>query len=83
MVVEGWMRISWTDRVRNEEVLRRVKLKRNIVRELRRRKTNGIGHILRWNCLKGTLLNARSKGTYEEDVSSYWLTLRKREDTGN
>jgi hypothetical protein len=47
----SWRRmekISWTDRVRNEEVLQRVKEKRNTIK---RRKANWIGHILRRNCL--------------------------------
>jgi coproporphyrinogen III oxidase len=48
-----WRRteISWTDRVRNEEVLQRVKEERNIVHTVKRRKANWIGHILRRNCL--------------------------------
>ena len=44
-------KISWTDRVRNEEVLLRVKEQRNILHEIRKRKANWIGHILRRNCL--------------------------------
>jgi hypothetical protein len=44
-------KISWTDRVRNEEVLHRVKEERNIVHTIKRRKANWIGHILRRNCL--------------------------------
>jgi hypothetical protein len=44
-------KISWTGRVRNEEVLRRVKEERNIVHTVKRRKANWIGHILRRNCL--------------------------------
>ena len=32
--------ISWTDHVRNEEVLLRVKEKRNILHEIRNRKAN-------------------------------------------
>jgi hypothetical protein len=43
--------ISWTDRVRNEEVLLRVKEQRNILHEIRKRKDNWIDHILRRNCL--------------------------------
>jgi hypothetical protein len=43
-------KISWTDRVRNEEVLHRVR-ERNILHTIKRRKTNWIGHILRRNCL--------------------------------
>jgi hypothetical protein len=44
-------KISWTDRVRNEEVLHRVKEERNILRTIKRRKANCVGHILRRNCL--------------------------------
>jgi len=44
-------RISWTDHVRNEEVLLRVKEQRNILRVIRKRKASWIGHILRRNCL--------------------------------
>ena len=33
-------RISWTDHVRNEEVLLRVKEQRNILHEIRKRKAN-------------------------------------------
>jgi hypothetical protein len=44
-------KISWTDRVRNEEVLLRVKEQRNILRETRKPKANWIGHILHRNCL--------------------------------
>ena len=39
-------RISWTDHVRNEEVLLRVNEQRNILHETRKRKANLIGHIL-------------------------------------
>ena len=45
------LKISWTDHVRNEEVLLRVKEQRNILHEICKRKANWIGHILRRNCL--------------------------------
>jgi len=44
-------KISWTDRVRNEEVLLRVNGQRNILHEIRKQKDNWIGHILGRNCL--------------------------------
>jgi hypothetical protein len=44
-------KIKWTDRVRNEEILQRVKENRNILHTINRRKANWIGHILRRNCL--------------------------------
>jgi hypothetical protein len=42
-------KISWTDRVRNEEVLHRVKEERTILHTVKRRKANWIGQILRIN----------------------------------
>jgi hypothetical protein len=44
-------KISWTDPVRNEDVLQRVKEERNIVHTIKRKKANWIGHILRRKCL--------------------------------
>jgi hypothetical protein len=44
-------KIGWTDRVRNKEVLRRVKEKRNIIETMKIRKDILIGHILHRNCL--------------------------------
>jgi len=43
-------KISWTDHVRNEDVLLRVNEQRNILHEIRKRKAKCIGHILRRNC---------------------------------
>jgi len=37
-------KIIWADRVRNEEVLHRVKEERNIVHTVKWRKVNWIGH---------------------------------------
>jgi len=45
------MEISWTDRVRNEEVFHRTKEERNVLQTIKRRKVNWIGHILHRNCL--------------------------------
>ena len=39
-------KINWTDHVRNEEVLLRVKEQRNILHETSKRKANWIGYIL-------------------------------------
>ena len=45
------MQISWTDGVRSEEVLQRVKEEWNIVQTTKRRKNNWIGHTVRGNSL--------------------------------
>ena len=44
-------KISWTDHVRNEEVLLQVNEQRNILHALIKRKANCIGHTLRRNKL--------------------------------
>ena len=44
-------KISWTDHVRNGEVLLRVNEQRNILNEIRKQNAKWIGHILRRNCL--------------------------------
>jgi hypothetical protein len=44
-------KISWTNHVRNEEVLHRVKEKRNIPHKIEKRKADWIGHIMCRNCL--------------------------------
>ena len=59
------MEISWTDHVKNEEVLLRVNEQRNIVHEIRRRKAYWIGHILRRNCLLQQVIEGRIKGQIE------------------
>jgi hypothetical protein len=58
-------KISWTDHVRNEEVLLRVKEQRNILQEISKRKANWIGHILRRNCLLQQIIEGKIKGEIE------------------
>ena len=48
--------------MRNEEVLLRVNEQRNILREIRKRKANWIGHILRKNCLLKQVIEGKIKG---------------------
>jgi hypothetical protein len=52
-------KVSWTDHVRNEEVLLRV------LHEISKRKANWIGHILRRNCLLQRVIEGNIKGWIE------------------
>jgi hypothetical protein len=54
-------KISWTDHVRNEALLR-VKEQRNILHEISKRKANWVGHILRRNCLLQQVIEGKVKG---------------------
>jgi len=58
-------KISWTDHVRNEEVLLRVKEQWNILHEIRKRKANKIGHILHRNCLLQRVIEGKIQGGIE------------------
>ena len=58
-------KISWTDHVRNEEVLLRVKEQRNILHEICKRKANWIGLILRKNCLLQWVIVGKMQGGIE------------------
>jgi len=51
--------------VRNEDVLFRVKEQRKILHEIRKRKANWIGHILRRNCLLQRVIEGKIKGGIE------------------
>ena len=55
-------KISWTDHVRNEDVMLRVKEQRNILHEIRKRKANWIGHVLRRNCLLQRVIEGKIQG---------------------
>jgi len=58
-----WMENTcWTDHVKNDEVLLRVKEQRNILHEISKRKANWIGHILRKNCLIQRVIEGKIKG---------------------
>jgi hypothetical protein len=83
------MKISWTDRVRNEEVFLTIKEQRNILHEISKRKANWIGHILRRNCLLRQVIEGKIKGGISvrgrrgRRRRNYWMILTKGEDTHN
>jgi len=54
-------KIIWTDHVSNEEVLLRVNEQRNILHEIRKRKANWTGHILRRNCFLQWVIEGKTK----------------------
>jgi hypothetical protein len=80
--------IGWIDNVANKEVLQTVR-KRNILQTVKRRKANWNGQILQRNRLLKRIIERKIQGRIEviqdkeEDISSYWMTLRKRRYTGN
>jgi hypothetical protein len=76
-------KISWADRMKNEEILQKFKEERNILHTVKRRKANWIGHILCGNCLLEDVIQRKIKGRIEmtgrrgRRRDSYWMTLRK------
>ena len=81
-------KIGWTGRVRNKEVLQRVKKARNVLHTINRRKANYIGHILRKNCFKRHATEGKIKEMSEVTGRrgrrrKQLLDNFKRQDTGN
>jgi hypothetical protein len=58
-------KIIWTDHVRNEGVLLRVKEQRNILHGISKRKANCFGHVLHINCLLQPFIEGKIKGGIE------------------
>ena len=58
---------SWTDRVRNEEVLHRVKEERNTLYTVKIRKANWIGHFFCRNCLLKHFVERKDRGKNRND----------------
>ncbi|KAJ4434802.1 hypothetical protein ANN_23373 [Periplaneta americana] len=58
--------VKWTDRIRNEAVLERVNEERMMLKLIRKRKRNWLGHWLRRNCLQKDelegMVNERNSG---------------------
>jgi hypothetical protein len=58
-------KISWTNHVRNENVLLRVKEQKNILHKIRKRKANWIGYILRRNYILQRVTEGKIQGGIE------------------
>ena len=80
-------KIGWTDRVRNEEVLQRVKKERNVLHTMNRRKADYIGHTLRRNCFIRHATEGKIRGWSEVTGRGrrrkQLLDDFTRQDTGN
>ena len=81
------LRIPWTARISNEEVLRRAGTERTLIKQIRKRQLNFLGHIVRANgiekdCLLGRVEGRRARGrqrlkfmdTLEEQMDHRWKT---------
>ena len=62
VVLEKDGKISWTDKISNEEVLRRVGEERHLMNLLRNRKKIWIGHVLRGEGLMREVIEGRMYG---------------------
>jgi len=54
-------KISWTEHAKNKEVLLRVNEQRNILHEIRKRKSKWFGHIVCRNCLLKQVIEGKIK----------------------
>jgi hypothetical protein len=56
-------KISWTDRVKNKEVLQTIKVERNNLNTIKQKKANWIGHISYRNRLLKRVIEGKIEGT--------------------
>ena len=56
------LKISWTDRVSNDEVLQRAGTKREILTAIRRRQFRFLGHVMRLHQLENVCVSGRLEG---------------------
>lgn len=83
-----WRRIEnikWSDKIRNEEVLRRVGEERTILKTISQRKRSWLGHILRRDCLQrriieGTRTRGRRKFGMLTDIMKGRTFEQRKED---
>jgi len=61
----GRTEISWINHVKNEEVLHRVKVGRNILNKIKRIKVKWIGLMLRRNCFSKHVTEGKIGGRIE------------------
>jgi hypothetical protein len=60
-------KINWTDRVRNEEGLHRVKEERNIIHAVKSRNADSICYTLRRNCLVNHVTEGKTAETRKRE----------------
>src|SRR3989442_13419997 len=58
----GLKKISWRDKIRNDEVFARVMEERCLIRKIRQRQKNWIEHVLRWEGLLRDVVEEKVKG---------------------
>jgi hypothetical protein len=73
------MEISWTNYVKNADVLSVVKEERNIVHTMKRSNDKWIGHILRRNCCRKHVMEGKIKGRERLGRGRMWLQNGRKE----
>ena len=62
------LKISWTEKVSNQQVLARIQEERSLINSIQQRKHKWLGHVLRHDGLLHRILEGRMEGRDEEDA---------------
>src|SRR6187551_1651936 len=65
--------VRWEDRVTNEEVLKRIGEKRQVIRDIKKRKGNWLGHVMRRDCLLRDAIEGAVEGKRKRGRRRYQL----------
>ena len=61
-IANSMLRISWVDKITNEDVLRKAEMHREILQHIRKRKMTFLGHVYRKDYLESRVLTGRIQG---------------------
>lgn len=79
------LKISWGDRITNEEVLTRANTKRTMMATIKSRKIKFLGHVMRRNCIENLTITGKIEGkrtrgrqrmTYIDNIKN-WIKISK------
>jgi hypothetical protein len=78
------LKVPWTDKITNEDILKQVKEKRKPIKKLRKKQSRFIGIILRKGKLENIITTSKIKGrkdrmTMGKDAGQFDKVARKKE----
>ena len=75
------LKVLWTAKMSNEEILKQVNEEKNIITELRKRQSKFIGHILRKGKLEYIVTTGKLKGRGDRGRRRSLTKWHRREST--
>ena len=69
------LRISWIDKVSNEEVLRKARVKRNLMKVIRKKQMQFLGHAMRSKGMQNLMLTGKIEENQRKTTTKVYYQL--------